>query len=173
VGVTRLVLHPQSQAGPVDGIDVDVSRTGETVALRYVLCGDIRRVRLPTGAGARADDLWKHTCFEAFIGASGAGYFEFNFTPSKDWAAYRFEGYRAGMRNSEIAAPCIAVAGDDGVLDLAVQFTLPALDEAPRLGLTAVIEGQAGEKSYWALAHPPGAPDFHHADCFALELPPA
>jgi len=23
------------------------------------------------------------------------------------------------------------------------------------------------------LAHPPGKPDFHHPDCFALELPPA
>ena len=27
--------------------------------------------------------------------------------------------------------------------------------------------------SYWALAHPPGKPDFHHPDCFALELPAA
>jgi hypothetical protein len=23
------------------------------------------------------------------------------------------------------------------------------------------------------LAHPPGKPDFHHSDCFALELPAA
>ena len=42
-----------------------------------------------------------------------------------------------------------------------------------RLGLSAVIEDTSGGKSYWALAHPPGKPDFHHADCFALELPPA
>jgi hypothetical protein len=44
--------------------------------------------------------------------------------------------------------------------------------DAPwRLGLSAVIEETSGRKSYWALAHPPGKPDFHHADCFAYELP--
>ena len=41
-----------------------------------------------------------------------------------------------------------------------------------RLGLSAVIEDTSGRKSYWALAHPPGKPDFHHADCFAHEFSP-
>ena len=40
-----------------------------------------------------------------------------------------------------------------------------------RIALSAVIEEVDGTKSYWALRHPPGAPDFHHPDCFALELP--
>jgi hypothetical protein len=39
-----------------------------------------------------------------------------------------------------------------------------------RVGLSAVIEDTSGRKSYWALAHPPGKPDFHHEDCFAHEL---
>jgi hypothetical protein len=33
-----------------------------------------------------------------------------------------------------------------------------------------VIEAIDGTLSYWALAHAPGSPDFHHLDCFALEL---
>ncbi len=41
-----------------------------------------------------------------------------------------------------------------------------------QVGLAAVIEDRRGRLSYWALAHPPGEPDFHHRDCFALELPP-
>jgi len=40
-------------------------------------------------------------------------------------------------------------------------------------GLSAVIEDISGGTSYWALAHPPGKPDFHHADGFALEFSPA
>ena len=39
-----------------------------------------------------------------------------------------------------------------------------------RLGLSAVVETGEG-LSYWALAHAPGRADFHHRDCFALELP--
>jgi hypothetical protein len=41
-----------------------------------------------------------------------------------------------------------------------------------RLGLAAIVEEASGDKSWWALAHPPGAPDFHHADCFQIDLPP-
>jgi len=32
------------------------------------------------------------------------------------------------------------------------------------------VENAAGSKSYWALRHAPGKPDFHHADAFALQL---
>jgi hypothetical protein len=39
-----------------------------------------------------------------------------------------------------------------------------------RLGLSAIIEEASGQRSYWALAHPPGKPDFHHPDSFALEV---
>ena len=39
-----------------------------------------------------------------------------------------------------------------------------------RLGLSAVIEEKDGGTSWWALAHPPGKPDFHHDDCFAARL---
>jgi hypothetical protein len=33
-----------------------------------------------------------------------------------------------------------------------------------------VIEEKSGLLSYWALKHPPGKPDFHHPDAFALEV---
>jgi hypothetical protein len=46
-------------------------------------------------------------------------------------------------------------------------------DRAWRIGLSAVIEDTNGEISYWALAHPPGKPDFHHANGFAYEISPA
>ena len=52
---------------------------------------------------------------------------------------------------------------------------LPGLasDTEWRLGLSALIEDMNGAWSYWALAHPPGKPDFHHAACFAHRLAPA
>ncbi len=39
------------------------------------------------------------------------------------------------------------------------------------LGLSAVIQEVDGTKSYWALAHAPGPPDFHNPDCFIATLP--
>jgi hypothetical protein len=67
----------------------------------------------------------------------------------------------------------VEVRSNGAGFELQVSLELPGLpsDSAWRLGLAAVIEETSGRKSYWALAHPPGKPDFHHSDCFALELP--
>ena len=67
------------------------------------------------GVGDRADVLWQHTCFEAFVAPAGApGYHEFNFSPSLDWAIYRFSAYREGMSPAEIGrSPEIAVRRDE------------------------------------------------------------
>ena len=43
---------------------------GMRLACRYSLHGEIARVLVPRlGGGRRADGLWKHTCFEAFVAA--------------------------------------------------------------------------------------------------------
>jgi hypothetical protein len=46
-------------------------------------------------------------------------------------------------------------------------------DASWRLGLSALIDDTGGARSYWALAHAPGKPDFHHAASFALDFSPA
>ena len=98
-------------------------------------------------------------------------YVEFNFSPSSQWAAYRFERYREGMVELELTSPPeIHLDASEG--HFALEATVPNAGLAGNLALSAVIEETDGTKSYWALAHPPGKPDFHHPACFALTLPP-
>jgi len=52
-----------------------------------------------------------------------------------------------------------------------MRVVIPLRPGAMRLALSAVIEEERGRLSYWALRHPPGKPDFHHPDAFALALP--
>jgi hypothetical protein len=148
------------------------------LVFQYSLEADMSRVRVPpSGVGGRADALWKHTCFEAFVAPADApGYHEFNFSPSLDWAIYRFSAYRDGMSPAEIGrTPEISVRrGDDGLeLQSVVRLgDLADLGDARRLriALAAVIEEESGKLSYWGLRHPPGRPDFHHPNGFALEV---
>lgn len=171
----NLICHPDTPCDAIDAIVVDVSDVEGTpqVLLRYEATGDIGSLSLPAAASPeRADDLWQHTCFEAFVReAASSEYSEFNFSPSGEWAAYHFEDYRSGMRNADVSAPAIAGSSGQTHYALHVAFDLPG---APpwRLALSAVIEETNGRKSYWALAHAPGKPDFHHADAFAYELAP-
>jgi hypothetical protein len=119
----------------------------------------------------RRDELWKTTCFEAFLQPEGeAGYREWNFAPSGDWAAYDFSGYRQGMAPADVTEPYIRM--EDNFTWWALGATI-AVDakQSWRLGLSAVLEEKDGTKSYWALAHcNPDKPDFHLADCFTAKL---
>lgn len=169
-----LVPHPASGAGCIQSIRVTAMRNGETLSLHYEAVGDTGKLALPTPrAPRRVDGLWEHTCFEAFIGGDD-GYYEFNFSPSCEWASYRFEDYRAGRTSPEIDAPPIKVAATANRFDLYAEVLLDAAPfdgPAQRLGLSAVIKDTTGNITYWALAHGDGPPDFHRASCFIGQIP--
>jgi len=112
-------------------------------------------------------------------------YREFNFSPSGQWAAYRFADQRQRVPQSNGAEPFPAQAPEmswDASPDaLTLQVWLPsALLPRPtpgrslEWGLTAVIETTEPHLSYWALRHPLARPDFHHRGGFACApaLPP-
>jgi hypothetical protein len=167
-----LKRHPGTPCDAVERIEVEVSRGLE---LHYFVSGTIADLRIaPLSSPERTDELWKTTCFEAFLRTPpDSDYFEFNFAPSTCWSAYHFTNTRVGMRVArEIAAPRIEIRSSATTFEL--KAALDPVPDAPwRLALSAVIEETSGRKSYWALAHPPGKPDFHHPDCFALEFPAA
>ncbi|MBC7768589.1 MAG: DOMON-like domain-containing protein [Phycisphaerales bacterium] len=169
----ELICHPDTPSGAVDGIDVAIARPQPGVlALRYTVSGRIAEVSLaPPSAPLRAGELWRTTCFEAFVEtAQGAGYYEFNLSPSSKWAAYHFTSYRDGMALAELSPPAIITGANVTHIDVDALIYLPPTEGLWRLALAAVIEETNGVKSYWALKHPPGKPDFHHADAFVVEL---
>ena len=176
-----LQCHPGTCNQAVHGIELCVGWTqGGELSLTYVLKGDIASLRIPLPRPPRrADHLWEHTCFEAFVGVKGkVEYYEFNFAPSGEWAAYFFRSYRDGapIDNGELA-PKITVGLTEDSLEIDAIVRMDCLRtiqprERLRLALSAVIEENDGMLSYWALKHPPGKPDFHHPDAFALEIEP-
>lgn len=178
----RLLAHPASPCGPVRRLDADavLDREGR-IHLSFRLDAPLAALRLPPAmTPVRRDELWRHTCFEAFCRLPGApGYCELNFAPSGAWAAYRFAGYRAGMTPIGLSAgPSAQWRRAEAALELdvtvAVSELFPAASRTTlQIGLAAIIEDAAGGIGYWALRHPPGQADFHHLAGFALALQPA
>ena len=176
-----LTCHPSTSAGAVHRIEARAERQApDVLALSFVLTGDLVQLRIPQASTPRRGErLWEHTCFEAFVVMPGsAGYHELNLAPSGAWALHAFAAYRdGGPIADEGADPHITVRhlGDRLALDAVVALArlAPAYATAPlRLALAAVVETEEGALSYWALHHPPGRPDFHHADAFVLALGP-
>lgn len=170
-------MFPHPDFSPPAGVSLSARWTAHVphrLTLDYGVADPEGAILWPAPASGRADNLWQHSCFEAFIGSTETpAYAEFNLAPSGAWAAYAFDDYRAGMRDLPLASsPLIGQPAPgqwSATLDLDGIAAL--IGPAPwRLAITAVIEARDGGKSYWSLAHPAGRPDFHHADCFAARL---
>ena len=165
----HLTPHPNTAIATVQSIDCAVWQDDGRWHFRYLVEG-AEDLALPDLANpARADDLWKTTCFEAFVGLNGEAYLELNFSPSGQWAAYRFDSHRNGMRE-EPAEVQVWLEGGESWIAVEAAVELAALIPGSLLSLTAVVEEQEGHKSYWALAHAAGPPDFHARSCFTALL---
>jgi hypothetical protein len=178
-----LTCHPSSRPETVRSVGVLVRRSASAeLYLTFRLDGDMPRIRVPSpGVPRIATQLWRHTCFEAFIAIEGQpAYHEFNFAPSGEWAVFAFRGYRDGGPladdPNDPMRPHIAVRSAASRLELDAMVPLELLSvihprATLRIGLSAIIETSDG-LSYWALRHPADKPDFHDAHGFAVLLEP-
>jgi hypothetical protein len=158
-------------------IEIDPAALPASLLVLYRIAGDTGRLRLPSaGFARRADGLWQHSCFEAFLRAGPvASYYEFNLAPSGDWAAWRFGRLRSERSTPEIPAPPMERRHYPGGYELSARIPMTALPELARAieieaGFAAVIEADDGTLSHWALTHPGEKPDFHDPASFVLKV---
>jgi hypothetical protein len=175
-----LIAHPRTPAEAVTRIGAQVRRVEDRLSLLFTLDGGLETLAIPDGDDARrADRLWQHTCFEAFVACSRAeAYYEINLSPSGQWAIYRFEGYRHGMRSVLEARPeVIAVRREPDRLSVKATLDVTRCGDLQacswKVGLAAVVEDAHGAICYWALKHPADKADFHRREAFALLLDPS
>ncbi len=166
-------LHPFAPVSDLS-IEAKVEPYANGFRLTFEVSGtDAGKVILPDPSEkpCRKDELWKATCFECFFGVgSSERYYEFNGSPSGDWALYSFDGYRTGMKNQVM--PLVSVVPvleklekrEDGITCIwnVPAFTSEFLDRA---GVTAVIATADGV-SYWAIRHAGEKADFHLKESF-------
>jgi hypothetical protein len=175
-----LTPHPLSRSLAVDQIEVEIERPRtDQLTLSFTLTGNIPRISVPhISAPVRRRELWKRTCFEAFLRAfKESQYYEFNFSPSTEWAAYKFDDYRTKMREApEIDAIQIDWWSEANSYTLQARLKIGSMPDVARatwqIGLSAIIEECSGSRSYWSLVHPTEKPDFHHPASFTHELIP-
>lgn len=167
-----LRCHPSSPCPAIHAIKVAGQRLSDSLfSVSYELSGELDKIRIPPIADSiRRDELWRYTCAEMFVTIPDQeAYYEFNFSPATQWAAYEFSLYRQGMRPAECEAPTIRVNQSAATMVLQVEVNVPkglAVHAHWQVGLTMVIEDLHGQCSYWALSHADARPDFHRRESF-------
>jgi len=174
-----MLRHPNNDLAAVESFFVRVELTDSYLHLQYEVTGELSALNIPAKQTPCAvDGLWQHTCFEAFIAVNGEErYYEFNFSPSRAWAAYAFSAYRNPSAWTINKAPIIKCTQTKESLLMNVLIDVDDLplkleERSFQLGLTAVIETNEGELSYWALQHSEGVADFHQRNHFILSFNP-
>ena len=180
MGERLLPLIPFEAAGePAPIVRAGIERTATRLSLRWVLGDAVTTIRMPARAAMpqRADDLWKHTCFEAFVAPRRSeAYWEINVSPSGDWNVYRFDGYRRGMRPEPrvTAATSELERASCGTVTLRAALDVSSVPELAHgeldASLAAVLEAEDGALSHWSIVHAPDRPDFHRRDSFVVAL---
>ncbi len=165
-----LMLHRECDLGPIRAVTASITPTDTGCEAEFRLDGDVSRIVIPPNAPpARCDNLWKTTCFEIFWQPIGQpGYVEFNLSPSGQWASYDFDSFREGMRDAPVDAISIACshASSNGAGELVLKASIAADLPAPaQVALNAIVEHPGGGIQFWALAFPPGKPEFHSEAC--------
>jgi hypothetical protein len=174
-----LACHPSSPSSAVSGLTASARIGGAgKLAVRFVLDADMAQVVLPPlRPSVRTDELWRHTCFEVFVGLPDSeAYCELNFSPSTEWAMYGFVAYRRGMTPLEVRRPprvAVRPMGRGLVLEAVTylaELPMPQPGSPLRAGVAAIVEEKDGRLTYWALTHPSALPDFHHRLAFVLQV---
>jgi len=171
----ELVPHPSFAPAQVHAVTVRWSPLPDgRLMLRYRVdgCGAVVAPEF-RGVG-RGEGLWQTTCFELFLYDGAGRYREFNFSPSQQWAAYAFEGYRSRQSDYEpLLRPDIRSERGHTIFTLTAFIDGREAAQAERAAISSVIEEEGGRPSYWALDHGGLTPDFHDPACFRIPLGPA
>lgn len=173
-----LAAHPANPLRFHQHIDATLTHTPDgSLQIVFAIHGLNIDLRVPTPhAPAPENALWKTTCCEIFLGTVGqTAYREFNLSPSGQWASYDFADTRQPTsRPFACPAPAIACERVEDLLKLTATLPKHALPkgETLRIALSVILEAEGGHHAWWALAHPPGKPDFHHHAGFVLSLGP-
>lgn len=168
-----LMLHRTCSLGPIRAVTASITPTNGGCEAEFRLDGNVGRILVPEQTlPKRTDNLWKTTCFEIFWQPIGQpGYVEFNLSPSTKWAAYDFDGFREGMRDAPVNRVDIACDwdGKEGASEFVLKVRIEAELLTPaQVALNAIVEHTDRELQFWALAFPPGKPEFHSEACRQL-----
>jgi hypothetical protein len=171
-------LNPFEACGEVSFLRGSLLRRANRYHCRYTICGDLTHISWPHRARRprREAQLWQQTCFELFLAReTDESYLELNFSPSGNWNAYGFTGYRQGMKEADRidSVEITSKLERHNRRRLDVEFNChhnSFNNSALSIGISAVIENSAGRLCYFALCHPGSKADFHNRDSFKLKL---
>jgi hypothetical protein len=177
--IVNFALQPFATATQLPAIEINgrVSRKDNLLSIEYQLFGDMNGISIapPASEPSRQFQLWEATCFEFFLGIPGdLNYWEFNLSPSGDWAVFALDDYRQGLRD-ELAFNSLPFQVDryPNYITLRLEFDVSELilaEQDLELAVTTVIKSSQDDLSYWAIAHSGQEADFHLRDSFAIKL---
>jgi hypothetical protein len=173
----RLIPFSSPQANSAGGYSISTTLTtsNHDISAEFMLQGDTSAISWPAPSAEvkLGHDLWKHTCFELFLAEPNSlAYWEYNFSPSRQWSIYAFKDYRQPAPFPITHTPIIEPPQlSDTAFTMQVRFNLEPqlINKLLIIGVSAIIETTDGERHFYAIKHCGSKPDFHLRESFVLQ----
>lgn len=172
-----VAFAPQPPNSPgAYAIYVNLEKSHNEISAEFQLHGDTPSIRWPKPLteAKPGHELWKHTCFELFLAEpNNPEYWEYNFSPSRQWAIYAFKDYRQAAPSPAPHTPTIGppqLSDTSFTLQILINLEPPLINKPLIIGVSAVIETTDDQRHYFALKHCGNKPDFHLRESFILEM---
>ena len=168
-------FNPNKDSSPNIAISGSIALDHHKIAIKCLLSGEYEKVKLtPTSPNPqRTDKLWERTCFELFVsGTDRPDYWEYNLSPSRDWAVFSFTDYRQN-KTDELSIDNIAINthledGESVCLNALLPLPEALIAQKLQIGVSAVIQDNNDVIYYYALTHPATQADFHDKNSFII-----
>ena len=165
---------------PGASLPVEITCTGkfenQRININFTLAGHLENISLDAieENPRRTDNLWQKTCFELFVKSDqSTQYWEYNLSPSLNWAIYAFEKYREG-KTDELSISdlpiIIKIEPDQFSLESVIPLPTPLFGHNLNIGVSCVVQDKNGDIYYYALTHTREQADFHDENCFIIKL---
>ncbi|CAA6816502.1 MAG: Unknown protein [uncultured Sulfurovum sp.] len=164
----RLIAHNGNQNL---SIETSIYLTATSMQITFIIKGALETYVFPQKSQPqRANELWKSTCFELFLGNSQKeAYYELNFSSSLAWNFYYLRSYRAELQELKLLSePKISVKENEEVFKIVFELETETFSfkDFDSYNVASVLLTKEHECTFWSLKAFTDVPDFHHQDNF-------
>ncbi len=147
----------------------------KTLTLEFTVLGEIKNYIFNEPCiQARADELWKKTCFELFIAQNNnSSYYELNISPSSNWNFYSFLDYKTNMKEEKnVSKPFIhsSKIRDKYRLSFEFDFYEEFTEKELIFNLAVILLDTKGVRHFYSIHRREEKVDFHDREYWSLGM---
>ena len=142
----------------------------QKIRLSFVVKGALDEYIFPSKSiPKKANELWKSTCFELFLGnEKEETYYELNFSSSLAWNFYYLSTYRGEVEELTLLnSPKVERFEAKDEFKILFELSVENVEDFELYNVACILLNKEHKRTFWTIKHLNSQPDFHDKASFS------